>query len=111
MPTQGVVDTGADISIYWSGTIQDGRRSETSKTRMTSVPLSCMVLVRRQNHVHASICDAPSEGQLGIVTYHPSLGVESGIAPVQTVRIRLVPQLETEELKGPVLLEPSSQFN
>ncbi len=78
--------------------------------------------------------DAPeqlllSEGvcrQLGIVTYHPSLGVESGIAPVQTVCIRLVDtvripplqsavvQLETEggkELKGPVLLEPSSQFS
>ena len=80
--------------------------------------------------------DAPeqlllSEGvcrQLGIVTYHPSLGVGSGkeTSPVQTVHIRLVDtvripplqsavvQLETEgrkELKGPVLLEPSSQFS
>ncbi len=82
--------------------------------------------------------DAPeqlllSEGvcrQLGIVTYHPSLGVGpsvdvSPMTQLQTVRIRLVDtvripplqsavvQLETEgrtELKGPVLLEPTSQF-
>ena len=158
VPAQGFIDTGADISIIGAELFKKVAAAARLKKKEFKDPDKIPhPYDQRPFKLHGKIMldigfedktirtpvyvkmDAPeplllSEGvcrQLGIVSYHPSLGVESAeVAPttakLRTVRVRLVNsvrvpplqsavvQLETEdrtELDGPVLLEPNHSLS